>query len=209
MLDFVNDYSATAAAGMAAYGNTLTVDNPPPGGDVSGVRIPVTLTSGATVINTVLTDVSGNDLTVLYAAPSGGLAGPVSVICAPNAQTMRTLRSIERAVFTDPYTTSHSPLAGVFNDHVASTYNGTAHDVHLPDPQAVPGFDANGQDIETATRTTLLLRGGGITYTFWAPSGMTLHWEAGAPAESSGKPNVLVDLVYTGTDVFGSFRVFA
>lgn len=204
-----NNYTATAASGMAAFSQEITVSAAPPGGNVFGVVMPVTISdAGGTTVHTYVTSVDGTLLTVAYVAPGGGWAGPLTVRAAPNAQVHASLQSVETHLNPDSYVTTHEPRYGQVNDLTASSYGGTSHGVTLP-AKVSPGFVTD--DIITAPETIILFRCDdvGITFTFTPPGGHTVRWADGTPAPASGKLKVLVALRYIGTDIFGRFEVFA
>lgn len=210
----LNNFIVTTPNGVPQFDNVLALEAAPPCGDVSGVVIPVTLLDDAdeVIVHTYITDVSDVDVTLAEQAPTGGWAGPIKVVCSPTAEVHACLQSVETRLVQDLYTTSHAPAFGQVSDMLASSYTGSSHSVVLPDQVATAGFDAGvAGDVRISPETVLLFRcdDAAITFTFYPPSGKTLHWESGAPAPSSGLLNVLVSLRYVGDGIFGSFKRFA
>lgn len=211
----VDNYSATAAAGMAQYTNTITVDAIP-GVSAAGANgkthiMPVTLISGATVISTLATNWSGNVLTLAYSAPAGGLAGPVTVMCAPNA-LVHALSTARINVEDDPYNTNHYPVLDAHNQLYCGSYVSNDHTIYLPTPPTDPATVIMGGH---APKMSMLLRfdHAAQTVAFVVPSGYTLMWQDAAPPTLvSGRTKLLVDLTYSKASnsfILGSFRRYA
>lgn len=216
----VDNYTATSAAGMTQYENTIIVDAIPSEADTDAngksYMMPVVLTNGTDTITTVATAWDTDTLTLAYSAPAGGMDGPITVICAPNALVHRSvaLRQMERE---ESYAvTNHYPRLGMHNHLYASGYLGNAHTVNLPQPSDYPGYVNIVIPVLYAPIVSLFLifDSSSQTVSFVSPAGYTLLWADALPPElSAGRTKLLVELQYSGgtgvSAILGSWRAFA
>lgn len=215
----VDNYTAISVVGISEFENTLVVDVIPTESDANAngksYMLPVVLTNGTDTITTVATAWDVDTLTLAYSAPAGGLPGPVTVICAPNALVHRTLAFGQMELNEDPYTTVHYPVIGVHNHLYAGSYMGNDHTVYLSTPVAYPDYESIDFPLLHAPKTSIFLRfdSSSQTVSFVAPSGYTLIWaDASPPVLSSGRTKLLIEFQYSkGSNSFilGSWRAFA
>lgn len=222
----LDGYQAVCAAGVGGFDDYLSVDLLPsefpdcphfgnPNVARDSIKAPITLqwTDAGVVyrLRTVCTGWTDTPDKRLYIDTmyGGGTVGSTEVFSAPNTATQYLLQSAQRIEQTiDSGVSVIAVELGVVNDisvQAAGTINFTG-----PAPTSGAVFDTGQEDIySTYGRTVLKLTDYNADQPALSfgllPTGLAVVWESGAPAFTSGKTRLLVE-IEAG---LGWYRLFA
>ncbi len=206
---FIDQYRATAAAGVSETDTAISVDVVPMSTlDVAAgnVAMPISIldANGDLIANTICTGWDNTGMEIYIPAFSlTGTTDPVTIICAPNRPTMELMQP--KLMYVGELSGAGYTVEFGLNYYLSMT---AADTITIDAPQTI---DFNGcldqyNEELTVTRIVVIDADGDQPALSWSN---TIQWEAaGAPAFEIGKALLYIEILQAYPETFGSWRLY-